>query len=251
MATVKQQEELNSFLDIENSDSQMLSPQDDREAEGQQTRGANSQDIQSCPGQVVANGNGVYHMSNSFSEDLERFLAGEKVQGGGPKLLKRLRQELWRRRVLRPLALSMTLLALVAVIASVVVHQQGAERAARLEQDRRAEALWAQAAEDDASLAQAESGLTAMLEDSPEHPRALLRRAMIRVRRLQTADVLPAATVTQPLSKDDAERPMQLRLGYGRTVNRPDLRELSPSTYFDPRTGREAVTVRAYSAVCS
>lgn len=61
------------------------------------------------------------------------------------------------------------------------------------------------------------------------------------VGRLETADVLPGLTLTQPLSRDGAERPMQLRAGYGRTVNRPDLRELSPSTYYDPRSGREVV----------
>ena len=56
-----------------------------------------------------------------------------------------------------------------------------------------------------------------------------------------TNDVLPGVTLTQPLSGPGAERPMQLRAGYGRTVNRPDLRELSPSTYFDPKTQREVV----------
>ena len=59
--------------------------------------------------------------------------------------------------------------------------------------------------------------------------------------RLATTDLLPAATLTQPLTGDAVERPMQLRLGYGRTLNRPDLRELSPSTYYDPRTLRETV----------
>lgn len=58
---------------------------------------------------------------------------------------------------------------------------------------------------------------------------------------LDTTDRLPAATLTQPLSKQDAERPMQLRLGYGKTLNRPDLRELSPSTYYDVKTNREVV----------
>ena len=59
--------------------------------------------------------------------------------------------------------------------------------------------------------------------------------------RLATTDVLPGVTLTQPLSGHGSARPMQLRAGYGRTVNRPDLRELSPSTYFDPRTQREVV----------
>jgi hypothetical protein len=61
------------------------------------------------------------------------------------------------------------------------------------------------------------------------------------VGRLETTDILPGVTLTQPLSKADADRPMQLRAGYGRTVNRPDLRELSPSTYYDPKTQREVV----------
>ena len=58
---------------------------------------------------------------------------------------------------------------------------------------------------------------------------------------LDTVDRLPAATLTQPLSGPLAQRPMQLRLGYGKTVNRPDLRELSPSTYYDVKTNREVV----------
>lgn len=58
---------------------------------------------------------------------------------------------------------------------------------------------------------------------------------------LNTSDSLPAATLTQPLTGPLAERPMQLRMGYGKTVNRPDLRELSPSTYYDVKTNREVV----------
>ena len=38
-------------------------------------------------------------------------LAQQRVQGGGPKLFKRMRQQLWRRRVLRPLALGLAILA--------------------------------------------------------------------------------------------------------------------------------------------
>ncbi|MEW6683777.1 MAG: TonB-dependent receptor [Nitrospirota bacterium] len=49
---------------------------------------------------------------------------------------------------------------------------------------------------------------------------------------LETSDVLPAATATWFLTPT-----MQLRLGYGATVSRPDLKELSPASYNDPETG--------------
>lgn len=58
---------------------------------------------------------------------------------------------------------------------------------------------------------------------------------------VQNRDLLPAFTLTQPLTRFEADRLMQLRFGFGRTVNRPDLRELSPSIYFDPRTGQRIV----------
>jgi outer membrane receptor protein involved in Fe transport len=51
---------------------------------------------------------------------------------------------------------------------------------------------------------------------------------------LATLDVLPGATVTWELGDQH-----QLRAGYGRTLNRPDFRELSPSTYTDVTGGRE------------
>lgn len=52
---------------------------------------------------------------------------------------------------------------------------------------------------------------------------------------LSTTDLLPAVTLTQALTDDT----MQLRLGYGRTVNRPDFRELSPATFNDVTGGRQ------------
>ncbi len=52
------------------------------------------------------------------------------------------------------------------------------------------------------------------------------------------ADILPAATLTQKLPLD-VPGTMQLRLGYGRTLNRPSLRELSPAVYFGVVGGRE------------
>ena len=81
----------------------MLSPKEEKEAEGQVTRGANSQDIQSCPAQAPANGNGVYHMSNNFSEDLEvaqvnRGAIGDGAVGG----LSTLSEEMSRSLVMEP-----------------------------------------------------------------------------------------------------------------------------------------------------
>lgn len=51
---------------------------------------------------------------------------------------------------------------------------------------------------------------------------------------LVKTDVLPALTVTQGLGVEG----MQLRAGYGRTLNRPMLRELSPSAFSDVAGGR-------------
>jgi len=51
-------------------------------------------------------------------------------------------------------------------------------------------------------------------------------------------DVLPAATLTQKLPLD-VPGSMQVRAGYGRTLNRPSLRELSPAVYFGVVGGRE------------
>lgn len=47
-------------------------------------------------------------------------------------------------------------------------------------------------------------------------------------------DVLPATTLTWMFHRD-----MQLRAGYGMTVNRPDFRELSPATFNDVTGGRQ------------
>ncbi|MFT3923005.1 MAG: TonB-dependent receptor [Myxococcales bacterium] len=47
----------------------------------------------------------------------------------------------------------------------------------------------------------------------------------------KTPDVLPAITATWRFAED-----FQLRAGYGKTVNRPDLRELSTSSYYDIET---------------
>jgi outer membrane receptor protein involved in Fe transport len=51
---------------------------------------------------------------------------------------------------------------------------------------------------------------------------------------LSTTDVLPSASLTYGLSETQ-----QVRLGYGRTVNRPDFRELSPMSWNDVTGGRE------------
>jgi hypothetical protein len=53
---------------------------------------------------------------------------------------------------------------------------------------------------------------------------------------LETSDVLPAATATWFMTST-----MQLRLGYGKTVSRPDLKEISAASYIDPETGDDYV----------
>lgn len=56
---------------------------------------------------------------------------------------------------------------------------------------------------------------------------------------LETADWLPALTLTRRLDDPDTEPRMQVRAGYGRTVSRPDFRELSPAVFNDVVGGRE------------
>ncbi|MFT5682487.1 MAG: hypothetical protein ACI8RZ_003405 [Myxococcota bacterium] len=56
---------------------------------------------------------------------------------------------------------------------------------------------------------------------------------------LSTTDWLPALTLTQRLDRPDADHRLQLRTGYGRTVSRPDFRELSPAVFNDVVGGRE------------
>ncbi|MBL8617768.1 MAG: TonB-dependent receptor [Deltaproteobacteria bacterium] len=56
---------------------------------------------------------------------------------------------------------------------------------------------------------------------------------------LATLDVLPSGTLTWRLTQEEATRPAYLRGGYGRTLNRPDFRELSPAVYNDVAGGRE------------
>ena len=55
---------------------------------------------------------------------------------------------------------------------------------------------------------------------------------------LSTLDVLPAATFTLGLGAGEDVDTVQLRAGYGRTLSRPELRELSVAAFYDYRTGR-------------
>lgn len=54
------------------------------------------------------------------------------------------------------------------------------------------------------------------------------------VAELKNTDFLPAVLVTQKLPAN-----MQIRAGYGRTISRPDFRELSPATFNDVTGGRQ------------
>lgn len=55
---------------------------------------------------------------------------------------------------------------------------------------------------------------------------------------LSTLDVLPAATLTWGIGPSKEPDRMLVRAGYGRTLSRPELRELSEVAYYDYRTGR-------------
>ena len=56
---------------------------------------------------------------------------------------------------------------------------------------------------------------------------------------LETLDTLPAAVATVRIGPSEQPDRQQLRLGYGRTVSRPDFRELSPATFNDVTGGRQ------------
>jgi outer membrane receptor protein involved in Fe transport len=55
---------------------------------------------------------------------------------------------------------------------------------------------------------------------------------------LTTTDVLPAATVTFGLGPAEEPQRMLVRVGYGRTLSRPEFRELSQVAFYDYRSGR-------------
>jgi outer membrane receptor protein involved in Fe transport len=55
---------------------------------------------------------------------------------------------------------------------------------------------------------------------------------------LSTVDVLPAATLSFGVGPKELPEQMQIRVSYGRTVSRPELRELSEVPYYDYRSGR-------------
>ena len=56
---------------------------------------------------------------------------------------------------------------------------------------------------------------------------------------LSTSDVLPAVTLTQGLTNRNSATDIQVRFAYGRTLNRPNFRELSPATFNDVTGGRQ------------
>ncbi|MEC7987456.1 MAG: TonB-dependent receptor [Myxococcota bacterium] len=56
---------------------------------------------------------------------------------------------------------------------------------------------------------------------------------------LDDVDFLPGLTLTYDMGNDTEKDSMRLRLGYGRTLSRPDFRELSPATFNDVTGGRQ------------
>ena len=59
------------------------------------------------------------------------------------------------------------------------------------------------------------------------------------VSNLDTTDYLPAVTATFNVGKAESLEDHKLRLGYGKTVSRPDFREFSPATFNDVTGGRQ------------
>lgn len=120
-----------------------------------------------------------YPTAAAFADDLEAYLAGRPVRGGGPGLLKRLREHMGRRRVLRPLALALALLLVATALVGGLAYRH---REAELALERDVESAWAQAVGGGRKgYAEAEARLTALLADRPDHARALWRRGLARL----------------------------------------------------------------------
>lgn len=56
---------------------------------------------------------------------------------------------------------------------------------------------------------------------------------------LDNTDILPALTLTYDMGPEQETDQMRIRFGYGRTLSRPDFRELSPATFNDVTGGRQ------------
>ena len=56
---------------------------------------------------------------------------------------------------------------------------------------------------------------------------------------LEATDILPALTSSLDIGNEQAPDSMKIRAGYGKTVSRPDFRELSPATFNDVTGGRQ------------
>lgn len=54
---------------------------------------------------------------------------------------------------------------------------------------------------------------------------------------LRTVDVLPSTNLTVDVGPKDKPNTMLLRASYGRTLSRPEFRELAPVSYIEPTTG--------------
>ena len=56
---------------------------------------------------------------------------------------------------------------------------------------------------------------------------------------LEATDILPALTGSLDIGTEKSPDSMKIRAGYGKTVSRPDFRELSPATFNDVTGGRQ------------
>ena len=164
--------------------------------------------------------NDRYPSAEDLAADIERFLAGEPVQGGGPGVTKRVRQALDRKQVLKPLAMALGLIALLGVAAGVagLVHvrqeqarlaedqsREAALRAAEEEvvaHEQRAEDLW-RAARDSGNLPAYDRAAAdlRLLGEAQELPRAFRRRGACLLALQRFADALEAFDRAESLAK--------------------------------------------------
>ncbi|MGE0709928.1 MAG: protein kinase [Planctomycetota bacterium] len=142
-----------------------------------------------------------YPTAAALADDIQRYLAGEPIKGGGPSAAKRVKQALDKKRVLRPLAAGLALVAGLSLTGGAFAlwrwSQTEQERLAeqrrreatdaRAKLDERADAAWdrAVAAGSKEAYAQAKRDLDQLLEEVPDLARALRRRGEVELQLLE------------------------------------------------------------------
>jgi len=166
-----------------------------------------------------------YASAEELAKDLERYLGGRPIQARRPSLVKRVRGQLYRRRVLIPLAITLAALTLVLgggiALAIASLSQQAAEEETRAE----IALAWEQTGGKGSleGYADAVAAMGRQLDAHPEHPLALYRRGAARLRLLE----VEAAAADLAAAEEGADEALAERVAAERALlhlleGRPD-----------------------------